>query len=194
LPTPTTVEPSAEAAHAMLLKLPPGRSPSPIIPPPLVQRNASKLPSPLLMPATVEPSPETPLATLKKLAPGRSPSPTIPPPLVQRNAWEPDAPTLVPTTVEPSADTSEALLTTVPPGRSPSRMNIGTPAAPAQTSEESRDTAPRTTIRSECVRSHRCVLIRLPPRVTGARHTEPGDPWRSSDSCRSSREARVKGF
>src|SRR4029450_6928138 len=61
---PTIVDPSSEMPLAWLLKLPPGRSPSPTMPVAAVQRNASVPLAPMLEPARTDPSPETALPLL----------------------------------------------------------------------------------------------------------------------------------
>ena len=77
VPYPTTTEPSPDTPHAPLEKRPKGRSPSPIIPPALVQRMASKSePGPdRLLPATACPSSEIASPWLPTVPPaGRYPS------------------------------------------------------------------------------------------------------------------------
>jgi hypothetical protein len=59
----------------MLEKMLPGRSPRPTMPPPLVQRKASKPEAEKLWPTTTLPSAETPKALLTTIPPGRSPRP-----------------------------------------------------------------------------------------------------------------------
>src|SRR5690349_19706478 len=81
---PTTIFPSAETSHASLEKSPPGRSPSPTIPPAGVQRNASSpncgsvvLAEPLC-PTTTLPLSLTACAQLSERPPGSFPSPSSP--------------------------------------------------------------------------------------------------------------------
>ena len=57
---PTTTDPSAETANAVLPNDPPARSPRPTMPPPLVQRNASCPDAELPLPTTTDPSAEAP--------------------------------------------------------------------------------------------------------------------------------------
>src|SRR5262245_499436 len=98
-------EPSAEMSIAVLLEAPPGRSPSPIIPSPEVQRNASPVSPPKpnrFSPATTEPSPEAARALELNDIPGRNPSPSMPLELVQRNASDREPLKLPPTTTAPS--------------------------------------------------------------------------------------------
>src|SRR5262245_28374494 len=106
---PTTTEPSALTPEDPLLRSP-GSTPSPTMPPALVQRKAflsNKLEEKKLSPTITEPSALTPLAVLST-APGRMPSDTMPPPAVQRNASVRTPPKtvlakpLLPTTTEPS--------------------------------------------------------------------------------------------
>src|SRR5882762_365374 len=83
LDCPTTTCPLAETAYALLLKLPPGRSPSPTMPVVCVQRNASVPEAETPSPTTTSPSAETPVAALKNpkpegKPPGKYPRPTIP--------------------------------------------------------------------------------------------------------------------
>src|SRR5438128_1290046 len=95
-------EPSEFAAAALLLKAPPGRSPSSTRPVAWVQRKAS-IPAfaGAPYPTTTSPADETPVALLLKIPPEKSPSPTIPD-VVHRNASEPLPETLDPTTTEPA--------------------------------------------------------------------------------------------
>jgi hypothetical protein len=59
VPRPTTTAPFAESAKARLMSLPPGRSPRPVIIPP-VQKNTSRKPDELKAPPTmIEPSADT---------------------------------------------------------------------------------------------------------------------------------------
>ena len=103
---PTTTEPSAEMLIASLMNVPPGRSPSPTIPPTAWYKNASVPLAVTPLPMITEPSAETPVASLEKAPPGKSPSPTIPFTASQRNASTTvEDERLEPTTTVPSADT-----------------------------------------------------------------------------------------
>src|SRR5688572_4278006 len=76
--SPTTLDPSAETAHARLEKSPPDKSPNPTIPFVAVQRNASGLVPEFAetpWPTITCPSAEMPKARLEKVPPAKSPSP-----------------------------------------------------------------------------------------------------------------------